>query len=395
MITPADIRQKAQKLWDNGKLLQDVLSENTLFPWEITFRTPNARQQLEDFAAIRLWAEQLKSQSQEVANQGYSIEYKSISHRQLGEQRLPKRIVFSQRDDLLRYLRKQREFGHLLALMQGSISSHPDLHHWFLNKPRQFMQYANVWPELLAVCDHLMAHPRPDCYVRELDIVGVDSKFIEQHRGILAELLDALLPEDVIDNTVTGVSHYGFERRYGLKYPEPLVRLRLLDAALYPVGGVSDVSLPVSQLAQWSIPCERVFITENKINGLSFPEQVNSLVIFGLGYGVDVLAGVEWLRDKAIVYWGDIDTHGFSILSRLRSHFPEVRSLMMDHATVEQFSNLCVEEPENARCVDVLRYLTDEEQVLYQQLQRSYQRLEQERLPMGYVVSCVESTEAM
>lgn len=32
--------------------------------------------------------------------------------------------------------------------------------------------------------------------------------------------------------------------------------------------------------------------------------------------------------------WGDIDTHGFAILDRLRRHFPQVRSMLMDRATL-------------------------------------------------------------
>lgn len=386
MITPADIRQKAQKLWDSGKLLQASLCGENLFPWIISFRSPNAREQLEEFAAIRVWVEKLKAQSKEVTAEGYTVEYKTVTHRQLGEQRLPERIVFQTQDDLLRFLHKLREFGQLHALATESLAQYPALQGWVSSKPRQFMQSAGIWRQLLAVCAYFLAHPCPDCYVRELDIAGVDSKFIEQHKGILAELLDILLPADAIDGSASGTRQYGFERRYGLKYPEPLIRLRLLDGGLYPLPGVSDLSLPVSQLAQWKIPCQRVFITENKINGLSFPNLQGSLVIFGLGYGVDTLAEIGWLQGKKLYYWGDIDTHGFSILSRLRSYFPQAQSLLMDMATLGRFADLCVTEPETSRCSDTLTHLQADETQLYQQLQHTHQRLEQERLPMGHVL---------
>jgi hypothetical protein len=159
----------------------------------------------------------------------------------------------------------------------------------------------------------------------------------------------------------------------------------LLDAALSPVAGITDMSLPVSQLAQWEIPCQRVFVTENKTNGLSFPAVPGSIVIFGLGYGVDALAEIPWLHTRKIVYWGDLDTHGFSILSRMRRHFPQTQSLLMDAPTLQQYAHLCVEEPENARCADILQHLQPEETALYQQLQQTHQRLEQERLSMTTV----------
>lgn len=391
MITPADIRQKALKLWDSGKVLQAALQneDELLFPWVISFRKPSARQQLDDFPAIRAWMEKLKSQSKAVTGSGYQLDYKVINHRQLGEQRLPAQIVFQCREDLLRFIHKLRDFEQLYASAVASIDCHPPLHEWISSKPRQFIKHHISWQQLVAVCDYFMQHPRPDLYLRELDIRGVDSKFIEQHKSILTELLDWLLPETAINRMESGSRQYGFERRYGLRYPQPLLRLRLLDRALYPLPEISDLSLPLSQLAQWPIPCERVFITENKTNGLSFPDLPGSMVIFGLGYGVETLAELDWLRGKTLIYWGDIDTHGLSILSRLRQSFPKVQAVMMDQATLAQFADLCVVEPEASRCTHALTGLSATEQVLYQCLQQSHQRLEQERLPMGYVLGCL------
>lgn len=241
------------------------------------------------------------------------------------------------------------------------------------------------WSRLLKVCDYFILNPRPNCYLRELEIALLDSKFIEKHRSILMDLLDLILPVESIDQQASSLKQHGFERRYGLKYEQPLLRLRLLDPDLFPIQGLSDISLPVEQLNRWEIPCRRVFITENKINGLSFPDADESLVVFGLGYGVDSLSVIDWLKNLEIFYWGDIDTHGFSILSRLRHHFPEARSLMMDKHTLERHQALCIPEPENARCKNILNNLRAEEQALYQQLQQSHQRLEQERIPISFV----------
>ncbi|NOR71388.1 MAG: hypothetical protein GQ532_17115, partial [Methylomarinum sp.] len=43
-------------------------------------------------------------------------------------------------------------------------------------------------------------------------------------------------------------------------------------------------------------------------------------------------------------YWGDLDTHGFAILSRLRHYYPQVKSILMDEKTLEQFAHLSVYE---------------------------------------------------
>lgn len=88
----------------------------------------------------------------------------------------------------------------------------------------------------------------------------------------------------------------------------------------------------------------RVFITENKVNGLTFPPVLDALVVFGLGYGVESLAGVPWLHDVQLFYWGDIDAHGFRILAAFRTAFPSVRSMLMDGTTLATNRNLLVND---------------------------------------------------
>ena len=391
MITPTQIHKKAQKLWTSGRILQAALTKEQLFPWSIAFRKPSAKQQIEDFAAVQQWVSRLKSQSKAITPSnktnlgGYTIEYKAINHRQLGLQHLPLKISFATREDLLRYLGKSQPFEDLLRMARQTGRRFPLLKDFLIKKPRRFIKYFPVWLKLLSVCDYLIAHPQPHCYLRELEITEIDSKFIEKHTKILTELLDQILAEKLINQQFRPLKQHGFERRYGLKYDPPLVRLRLLDATLYPMPYLSDLSLPFTQLARWSIPCKRVFITENKINGLSFPKMQQAVVIFGLGYGVDQLADIPWLSDCELYYWGDIDTHGFATLSRLRHHFPRVQSIMMDKNTLLKHKKLCSVEPKKAQCSSVLQQLSVEEQQLYQHLQQTHQRLEQERLPMSYI----------
>ncbi len=46
---------------------------------------------------------------------------------------------------------------------------------------------------------------------------------------------------------------------------------------------------------------------------------------------------VSWLDSCALWYWGDIDIEGLTILSRLRSLFPQTRSLLMDGETLSRW----------------------------------------------------------
>ncbi len=129
-----------------------------------------------------------------------------------------------------------------------------------------------------------------------------------------------------------------FEQRFGLRQRPSLIRLRILDPSL-SIGGLTDIAIPV-ELAMLDLPATRVFITENEINGLAFPEVTGSIVVFKLGYALDLLSYVAWLGGREIHYWGDIDTHGFAMLDRLRARFPQAKSLLMDRETLIVHRNL-------------------------------------------------------
>jgi hypothetical protein len=83
-----------------------------------------------------------------------------------------------------------------------------------------------------------------------------------------------------------------------------VIRFRVLDPSLR-VRGLDDIGTPAEQFAALDLPVRRIFITENEINGLAFPAAEQSIVVFGLGYGLERLGAIPWLRDKTIFYWGD------------------------------------------------------------------------------------------
>ena len=131
------------------------------------------------------------------------------------------------------------------------------------------------------------------------------------------------------------LTEHGFEKRFGLRYEQPRIRFRLLDKNMAAnFSGISDLEIPINQFAQLDLICDRIFITENKTNGLAFPEINNAIVIFGLGYGIQILKQAPWVNQSQLYYWGDIDTHGFAILSGVRKHFPHIYSWLMDENTL-------------------------------------------------------------
>jgi hypothetical protein len=93
---------------------------------------------------------------------------------------------------------------------------------------------------------------------------------------------------------------------------------------------------------------------------------------------------VKWLNQCQIIYWGDIDAHGFQILSDLRRLFPHVRSVMMDQQTLDDHEDYVVVG--NTVRADRFDGLTNAEAALAQQVVEHNLRLEQEHIPHDYAL---------
>ena len=383
-----DIRARALKLWENGEFLRAQLEGRELFPWGIPVPPLKADELLKGFSDVRDWIARLDSGSKESLGHGYVVEKKPIHHRKLGTQSVPRRIRIDTPQDFLSLMGKQRDFNRFEKRVPRILDQLPSLRDFLVQRPSLVLQYEDDWDRLSAVCGYFLGHPKPGLYLRQLDIPGVDTKFIESHLGFLSELLETVLPESSKAPGVRGSAHHGFERRFGLLYEPPTVRFRLLDPTL-SIMGLTDLSVPLAEFQNLKIPVRRVFIVENKMNGLCFPNVEGAMVVFGMGYGVGALAGVDWLRELELYYWGDVDTHGFAILERVRSSFPHVRSFLMDQATLMTFRDLCVQEEPTQRFTKDLPHLTTEEAALYEGLRGekwgARLRLEQERVAYGYV----------
>ncbi|WP_298167890.1 DUF3322 domain-containing protein [Acidithiobacillus sp.] len=375
----ADVRKQLQRLWERGELLRALTADAALFPLRLTLKNPNSAELPEQFAAVRDWICTL------TATPKIRIEWRETRHRVLGVQRLPAALWVDTADDALALISKQPDARRFLAIWTSTAARHPALLDWLHRKPLQALDYAAVWPQLLAVLDWVADHPRPGIYLRQVDIPGIHSKFVEAHRTVLSELCDALLPAEAIAPEYRGVSQ--FAARYGFLDKTLRIRFRLLDARITLLPGTCcpDITLDAASFSTLDLPVRRVFITENETNFLAFPRISNAIVIFGAGYGWDALSQAHWLGHCTLHYWGDIDTHGFAILDQLRKYFPQVQTLLMDEATLMAHRDFWGEEDKPT--IQDLPRLTESERVLYDILRdnrlRPGLRLEQERIRFG------------
>ena len=385
--TPTDLQAQVHKLWDRGLLLASVAGGESVFPRRLALKGPDSRALGERFSEVRDWIAGL------VANEGlYRIEWRSVNHRVLGANRIPSAIWIDTLEQALGLIGKHRAAERFAGMVERTRETRAELIPWLAKRPLRALALAEEWPQLLAIVDWLSKHPRPEVYLRQVDLPGVHTKLIEGHRGVLAELFDLVLPEEAIDATHTGA--FGFCRRYGFLDKPARVRFRMLDPTvrLLPMASDQDITLTQAAFSSLAPPVTTVFITENEINFLAFPNVRDSMVIFGAGYGFANLVAAHWLQEKNILYWGDIDTHGFAILNQLRGFFPHTVSFLMDRETLLAHRQFWGSEPQ-PQTGDLLR-LTTEEQTLYDQLRQHTWgvsvRLEQEKIGFRFLAATLQ-----
>lgn len=300
----------------------------------------------------------------------------------VGKQRWPRRVSFLSIEDLAQTLQLVEQLTLFREALVLARSACPGLEPWLRIRAHRIPELLPDWSDLICVCSYFDANPRPNCFSRQLPI-PVGTKFIEEHAGILSELLALVLGDRVNDKGVC------FEERFHLRLEPAQVRFRFLDAGLreqtrWPV---MDCAVSIDDLANltWKIP--RVLIVENKAVFLCLPEVSNTLAILGSGKAAALLPACSWLQESDVVYWGDCDEAGFGILSSLRGRLPGVRSILMDDETWSCRRGFAVSGRNDAGAR--FDHLTASEAEALTSVASGSWMLEQERIPLQYVENAI------
>ncbi|WP_298137711.1 Wadjet anti-phage system protein JetD domain-containing protein [Acidiferrobacter sp.] len=377
--TPADIRAQAARRYARGALLSPLVTGCRDFPWRLPCKAPTAREIGERFDEVRAWAADLR------ALPHIRVVMRTIRHRSLGTNTLPAEIWIDTLEDALALAGKTASARAFTELVTATEEACPALLDWLAHYPLRALDLAPAWGRVLAVVGWIAEHPRPGLYLRQVDVPGIDSKFLEAHGAVLTELFDRAAPEARCQPNEGGDA--SFAARYGFRERPVRIRVRPLDRNL-PIAAIGqDITLDALSLARQDPGARHVIITENEVNFLALPEIPGAIALFGAGYGFAMLKALPWLTRTRVHYWGDIDTHGFAILDQLRAVLPNAQSLLMDEETLLAFEPQWGRE-DRPTTRDLAR-LTQAERRLYDALRdnriRPQLRLEQERIGFQWV----------
>jgi len=316
--SPEDLATKVRGRWVDGSLLQAHATGEPFPTITMSLRGPKASEIGDDLGAVQEWMARLEAGRRGDAR--YALEFATIGGRHFGRNRLPSRAIvssYSQAWAVLGVAADVRRFDEVHRI----VTEQPPVRDWVLAHPHRALDLHTEWPRMLATYAWLDARRGSGRYLREISAPGVDTKFAERHRVTLAALLG-------VPATATG-----FLTGLGLRTKPEFVRLRVCLGLGLPAP-LSELSVRAEELAALQIAPTAVIVCENEITYLSVPVPKHGAVIWGKGFEVDRVGRLPWLADADVVYWGDLDTHGFAILDRLRAWLPRTRSVLMDRETL-------------------------------------------------------------
>ncbi|WFP16374.1 Wadjet anti-phage system protein JetD domain-containing protein [Citricoccus muralis] len=368
MITVEAARDRARtKL---GRSMPEWVAEPQMEPvLTIALKPPTERQVLLDQNVSVEWATGWRLLEQKDQVSGIHVEWESRSWSRVGQQRVPVRVHFRAPDDVAQFVggeaaHRWRRMSDRAQKIRIALDIGTVLRPLLSQRGNRILALSDAaFTQVLGATMWLRDHPQNLMRPRQLPIRGVDSKWFTEHRVLVQSLLNAA----------------GFSEAITVLDAETRIRFRILDPSLRP-GGLGDVTAPASEVRGFTVSPSVVFVVENLETLLSLPDFPGAVAIHGSGYAVDLVSHITWVKQARVIYWGDLDSHGFAILSKLRSHLFDVTSVLMDEKTLLDHRDMWVGEPKPHRG-RFSKLTLPEETTLARIRDEGDVRLEQERIP--------------
>lgn len=360
------------------------------WPLSLSLERPNEQAALRAPGEVRAWSQAWAQWSPPSAEVIVSTE--TVKWSKLGPQTLPNRISFASPGAVAQSIGEASSWDRATSRRAALVSHWPAMAESGLGTHFEML---STWQDedflrLVSLLKWFDANPRSGLYLRQIPVHGIDTKWIDlRRRGLVSDLLRRLRGQaPVSDGDTTSPSELDFYDKCGLLRPPSLFRVLLLSPELRrAVGNLRDLQAPLEQVRRLNLTPSRALVIENLETAYCLPDFPGTIAFVGLGNAVSLASTMPWMKNVPVIYWGDIDTHGFTILARARKVFGSVTSTLMDEPTLKAFLDRSILEPVQSFSADVA-YLSEGEAAVYRGLLdgtwgRSL-RLEQERMDWAY-----------
>jgi hypothetical protein len=376
MRTPADLKAKLRRQWENGSRREARLLGADAWPVTLPIGLPLSKQVHSSFDAVKHHVDAWKRvKVGEVLWKPvqYRAAHAPIDMPQFWKLSRPSEWIEACSDTTMR-----NEFECLSKLVEHTNSGFHSL----------FIRRRSLWREkvleevLLAARVAMVLEPgaaagKP---LRALSIEGIDTKFFERNNRLIIALLNVRFDNEV--------GEIGLESFLGaLAEGEHWLLVIDLDGELLPFR---KLRIRSSELSERMLSGKRLLIVENEKCEHLLPPAPDTVAVLGAGFNLS-WTQAEWLSTKNVAYWGDIDTWGLLYLAKARSNIGRVESLLMTSKVYEAFKDAAVIERVTA-CETPPPGLNRAEENLYKRLlDEPKGRLEQEFISEREVQSAILS----
>ena len=388
MISPEEIKNKAKnKYKDFLRYVIDLQCENCTEAFFPLIIKSDRGKVSDDLFSRQKDLQLLISKSKNKIGYGYKLDLEIVNSRKNGEQTEISRIYFENETDYLSFIgekKSYKRFYNAIFQIKGSnLLSIEKLCKWaksHLNDLCSETENEHFWSDICLCADWLNKNQNSNLYIREIPL-SVHTKFIENNKKVIHSLTEKAELE------------LSFEETFGLKTKPYFVRFRSLsDNIILPFAEIclNDCQLSIADFSKldkdFLAQIENIFIIENEMVYLTFPKVQNSICIWGQGYKVNIL-NVGWFNTKKLFYFGDLDEHGFNILSTYRRYYPQIKSFCMDISVLNEYSQFIAEGKvlDNSKIPENLSTLEKECFMFLRDAKNKKNGLEQERIHINYI----------
>ena len=188
------------------------------------------------------------------------------------------------------------EVRRFTELAEATEDSCPRLVPWVGRHPIKALQLSAVWEQVLGTVRWIDERQRPGMYLRQVDVPGVDSKFIEAIAGSSPSYSTSSLTR--IASTRAAVD---FSARYGSAVSPATCAFRCTDLFRVRVLRLQRDDRPPGRARDGAARDHAGLRGRERDHLPGFPAHRDAMVIFGAGYAVSVLEPLGWLAGLDLV----------------------------------------------------------------------------------------------
>ena len=381
MKSPADLIAALVRQWHNANYRETRLLDATAWPLRFTIGKPTGNELINKFDHVRAYIHawrQVETGKVEWASVKFKSAQDVIEIPVAWELHKPSQWIAATQNANI-----HRQFQRLESLVAVADL----LFHRFLI--RQLHSLSDKPEADIKLALALALQLEPGCAqgvpLRALGVGGADSKFFERNRSLIIKLLDirfdGLISEQGLEiflNAADNNDHW--------------LLVVDLDGGLLPF---QQLRARDTELLQRALPGKNLLIVENENCRHQLPQLPDTLAILGAGLNLAWMKA-DWLAQKKLAYWGDLDTWGLSMLARARQHQPSLTPLLMTQEVFDAAaSTKAVTENIHASATPPTELTPTEQALFYYLSQQAKGRLEQEFIDRDRVVQAVREWAAV